>query len=110
MWYTVSTVKEREKTKMAKKNIHTYTHENRTFELVTVCEAGFHGERAITYIHEVIHPTWKIFRTICRDSFSFWVEHYYSILEGEKAMLEKYLALEVSEKALRSKWEEFNKS
>jgi hypothetical protein len=38
------------------------------------------------------------------------VEHYYSILEGEKAMLEKYLALEVSEKALRSKWEEFNKS
>jgi hypothetical protein len=95
---------------MAKKNIHTYTHENRTFELVTVCEAGFHGERATTFIHEVIHPSWKIFRTICRDSFAFWIDRYPSILDGEKAMFDKYIASETAKKVTYSKWEEFNKS
>ena len=95
---------------MAKKNTHIYTHENRTFKLVTVCEAGFHGERAITYIHEVIHPTWKIFRTIYRDSRKFWVDYYPSILDGEKAMFDEYIVLETAKKATYSKWEEFDKS
>lgn len=95
---------------MAKKITHIYTHDNRTYELVTVCEAGFHGEKAITFIHEVIHPTWKIFRTIYRDSISFWVDDYNTILEGEKAVFEKYIVLKGFEKATYAKWEDFSKT
>jgi hypothetical protein len=92
---------------MAKTNI--YVQDGRTFEVTTVNVACFHNFMAETYVHEVIRPNWKIFRTRSIDSQSFFVDDYETILDGEIAMLEKILQREREEKERRQKWAEFDK-
>lgn len=42
---------------------HIIECDGRTFETVTVMEAGFHGAMAGVHIYEVVRPNWKFFRT-----------------------------------------------
>lgn len=90
-------------------NANIYIRNGRTFEVTTVNVACFRNFMAETYVHEVIRPNWKIFRTRSIDSQSFFVDDYETILEGEIAMLEKILQREREEKERRQKWAEFDK-
>lgn len=91
---------------MRKPNI--YKHENRTFEVVTICVGGLGGCMAETHVHEIIRPNWFIFRTRFIDNKTFWIDDYSSIIEGEKTMLARILQKEKEEKERRQKWAEFD--
>lgn len=90
-------------------NTNIYIREGRTFEVTTVNVACFRNFMAETYVHEVIRPNWKIFRTRSIDSKTFFVDDYETILDGEIAMLERILQQEREEKERCQKWEEFDK-
>lgn len=92
------------------KKIETYILDNnRTFEVTTVLEAGFHGEMAHSFIREVVRPNARFFRTRFIDDKTFWVNDYESIFEGAKAMLVKVLMREEELAEVRKKWADFEK-
>lgn len=84
-----------------------FEYRGRTFEVVTVMEAGFHGAMAAAHIYEVIRPSWKIFRTRWLDTKNFWVDDYNTIAEGAERMLCRLLAAEDKDKEVMEKWENF---
>ena len=91
------------------KKTEIYILENRTFEVTTVLEEGFHGEIAHTFIREVVRPNWKFFRTRMIDDKMFWVFDYETIQEGVKAMLIRVLSREQELAEIRQKWSDFEK-
>ena len=93
---------------MAKKT-ETYIFDDRTFEVTTVLETGFHGEMAHSFIYEVVRPNWKFFRTRMIDDRTFWVSDYETIQEGAKTMLAHVLSREKELAEVRQKWADFEK-
>lgn len=92
------------------KKVETYILDNnRTFEVTTVLEVGFHGEMAHSFIREVVRPNARFFRTRYIDDKIFWVNEYESISEGAKAMLVKVLMREEELAEVRKKWADFEK-
>lgn len=89
------------------KRTDVYDYCGRTFKVVTVMEAGFHGAMASAHIYEVIRPSWKFFRTRWLDTVSFWVSDYDTIAEGVEMMLCRFLDKEYNDKETMKKWEDF---
>ena len=89
------------------KRTDVYDYCGRTFEVVTVMEAGFHGAMASAHIYEVIHPSWKFFRTRWLDTKSFWIDDFDTIAEGVETMLRRLLEKEYHDKETMKKWEDF---
>lgn len=81
----------------------------RTFETVTVMEAGFHGAMAGVHIYEVVRPNWPIFRTHWIDTKNFWVDDFPTIVDGVRRMVERVIEADLEDAKLRKKWEEFCK-
>ena len=81
--------------------------DGRTFEVVTVMEAGFGGAMAGAHIYEVVRPNWKFFRTRWIDTKNFWVSDFPTIADGVLRMVERVVEKEVADKELRQKWAEF---
>jgi hypothetical protein len=90
-----------------KNRTDTFEYHGRTFEVVTVMEAGFHGAMASAHIYEVVRPSWKFFRTRWLDTKSFWVDDFDTIAEGVETMLRRLLEKEYSDKETMKKWENF---
>lgn len=90
-----------------KKRTDVFEYCGRTFEVVTVMEAGFCGSMAAAHIYEVVHPSWKIFRTRWLDTKNFWVSDYDTIAEGAEMMLCRLLDAEDKDKEVMEKWESF---
>ena len=91
------------------KRTDTIVCDGRTFEVVTVMEAGFGGAMAGAHIYEVVRPNWKFFRTRIIDDKTFWVSDYETIQEGAKAMLARVLSREKELAEVRQKWADFEK-
>lgn len=92
------------------KKIETYILDNnRTFEVTTVLEAGFHGEMAHSFIREVVRPNARFFRTRYIDDKIFWVNDYESISDGAKDMLIEVLMREEELAEVQKKWADFEK-
>lgn len=83
--------------------------DNRTFEVITVMAAGFHGEMAECYIYEIIRPNWKIFRKRWLDTKTFWIDDFPTIEDGVKLMLEQVIENENKDTGIQAKWDEFFK-
>ena len=81
--------------------------DDRTFETVTVMEAGFHGEMATVHIYEVVRPTARFFRTRWLDSKSFWISDFPTIDDGVLRMVERVVNKERADAATREKWNDF---
>lgn len=89
------------------KRTDTIVCDGRTFEVVTVMEAGFGGAMAGAHIYEVVRPNWKFFRTRWIDTKNFWVSDFPTIADGVLRMVERVVEKEVADKELRQKWAEF---
>lgn len=89
------------------KRTDTIVCDGRTFEVVTVMEAGFGGAMAGAHIYEVVRPNWKFFRTRWLDTKNFWVDDFPTIADGVLRMVERVVEKEVADKELRKKWAEF---
>lgn len=81
--------------------------EGRTFELVTVMDAFFHGMMADVHIYEVVRPNWPIFRTRWLDTRNFWIDDFPTIEAGVHRMLQRVLEAEAEAKMTNNKWDEF---
>lgn len=90
-----------------KNKTNTYHYHGRTFEVITVMCAGFHGEMAESHIYEVVRPNWKFFRTRWLDTRSFWIDTFDTIAQGEERMLQRVLTRECELNGAQKKWEEF---
>ena len=60
-------------------------------------------------IKRVIHPNWKIFRTITEDTRSFFISEYETIEEGCKSCFEKFKKEYEMEVETQKKLEKFFK-
>jgi hypothetical protein len=89
------------------KRTDTIVCDGRTFEVVTVMEAGFGGAMAGAHIYEIVRPNWKFFRTRWLDTKTFWVDDFPTIADGVLRMVERVVEKEVADKELRQKWAEF---
>ena len=89
------------------KRTDTIVCDGRTFEVVTVMEAGFGGAMAGAHIYEVVRPNWKFFRTRWIDTKNFWVSDFPTIADGVLRMVERVVEKEVADRELRQKWAEF---
>ena len=91
------------------KQTHIVECGGRTFETVTVMEAGFHGAMARVHIYEVVRPNWKFFRTRWIDTKNFWVSDFPTIADGVLRMVERVVEADLENAELRKKWDEFCK-
>lgn len=91
------------------KQTHIVECGGRTFETVTVMEAGFHGAMAVVHIYEVVRPNWKFFRTRWIDTKNFWVSDFPTIADGVLRMVERVIEADLENAELRKKWDEFCK-
>ena len=95
---------------MLKLNKKIYTHKNRSYEVYTVPEAGMMGAMARVFVHEIVRPNWKFFRTRSVDDKIFWVSDFPSIEEGEKSCFEKIIKEQEEQESIYKKWAEFDKN
>ena len=87
-----------------KNTSRTHTIGNRTFE----CYAAPDGSDIVSVAFwEVVHPTWKIFRTKYYDSKYFWIDDYDSIEMGILASLQYLLDKEHEQNIRTNKWKAF---
>lgn len=93
---------------MIKLNKKIYTHNNRNYEVYTVPEAGMMGVMARVFVHEIVRPNWKFFRTRSVDDKIFWVSEFPSIEEGEKSCFEKIMKEQEEQESIYRKWVEFD--
>ena len=84
----------------------TINHNNRTFEAyVGGCGCGI----VEVSFYEVVHPSWKIFRTTILPFHSSWffLEDFESIMAGVENCLANGIAKELKEQTLQNKWKDF---
>lgn len=66
------------------------THNGKEYEIHTYQD--FHGAMVCGNIYEVVHPTWKIFRTSYCKHFCFWISDFPTVREGVDFCFDDYIA------------------
>jgi hypothetical protein len=83
------------------------THNGKEYEIHTYQD--FNGAMVCGNIYEVVHPTWKIFRTAYCKHFCFWISDFPTVREGVDFCFDDYIADILLTQENYRKYEEFEK-
>ena len=83
------------------------THNGKEYEIHT--HQDFNGAMVCGNIYEVVHPTWKIFRTAYCKHFCFWISDFPTVREGVDFCFTDYIEDILQTQENYRKYEEFEK-